>query len=363
MFTSRQIAKRKKKIRMVNKKQILSIIITLALIASVSAVFQVFDAPHAYAADDATSTVMVTGADGTTKNFTLTELEALPSVSMYGGFYQQNQKIGNNGLWTGVSVLTLCNQVGGITPDCTIAVTGQGTNTFTYEMINSGTNFNSQYRTYNNITFAPQNQTQPITVILAYRVNGTELPSSYQPAPRLVIVGPEGLLSDGSGGRGITQVTITGTAPVATPTPSPLPTPSPTASPSPSPSATQIVTPTPTQAATPTGTPTTMPTSTPAPTATAPTPLAASTASPTPQPTATATLPTPTPTISPTASPTPSPTPTEQPKTSPSAAPTPTAAPENNGGADQTTTYLIVAAVVAVVLVVALAAVMRTRKK
>jgi hypothetical protein len=214
---------------MINKK-LLSILITFALIAFSSATIQLFEVPQAYAANDPTATILVTGADGTSKSFTLTELEALPSSSMYGGFYQQNQKIGNNGLWTGVSVLSLCKEVGGITPDNTITVTGQGTNTFTYEMIYSGTDINSEYKTYNNLTNEPQEQTEPITVILAYRVNGTELPDSYQPAPRLIMVGPEGLLGEGSGGRGITQVTITNT-PSATATPSPMQTATPTSPP------------------------------------------------------------------------------------------------------------------------------------
>ena len=98
----------------------------------------------------------------------------------------------------------------------------------------------SRRNTYNNITGTSQNQTQPINVILAYQVNGTDLPSSSQPAPRLVIVGPEGLLCDGSGGRSITEVIIVNAVPVATQSatastsitsPSPTIVPSPTATP------------------------------------------------------------------------------------------------------------------------------------
>ncbi len=202
-------------------------------------------------------TVTITGATGTTQTYTLTQLEAMPSISMYGGIYQTNQQISNRGLWTGVSVLYLCNQVGGINAYNNITVTGQGNNSFTYDMVNDGIHFNDQYKTYSNTTGAETNQTQPITFILAYQVNGTALPSSSQPAPRLVIVGPEGLLMDGSGGRSITQVSIVDTAPSPTPTPTPSPTPtlspSPTPSPTHSPTASPALTNTPSPTSTSTG--------------------------------------------------------------------------------------------------------------
>jgi hypothetical protein len=198
-------------------------------------------------------TITVTGYTGKTTTYTLTQLENTPSINMNGGFYQPNQHVANSGLWTGVSLLYLCNQVGGITPTCYLSVTGQGTNNFTYDMITSGTNLNQQYITYNS-TGSVQNQTQPITLILAYQVNGTNLPSGSQPAPRLVIVGPEGLLIDGSGGKSITQVTVTNTVPSNTPTP--VPTPTSTAMPIASPTPSQIPSPTPSPTALLTASPT-----------------------------------------------------------------------------------------------------------
>jgi hypothetical protein len=199
-----------------------------------------------------TPTILVTGSNGQSINYTLTQLEALPSVTWYGGFYQPNQKQINSGLWTGVELLYLCDQVGGLSPSGNVTVTGQGNNTFTYSMIYGGLNLNQQYNTYNNQTGALQNQTQSISLILAYRVNGTDLPSSSQPDPRLVIIGPEGLLIDGSGGRSITQITVT--SPTPSPTLTPTPTTAPTASPSPSTSPTILPSSTPTVSASPTPT-------------------------------------------------------------------------------------------------------------
>ena len=204
----------------------------------------------------------VNGLNGIQQNYTLTQLQAMPNISLYGGFYQTNQHIGNSGLWTGVAVDYICIQAGGINSNTNVTVTGQGSNTFTYDMVNSGTHFNDGYKTYSNTTGAETNQTQQVTLILAYQVNGTSLPSSSLPAPRLVIVGPEGLLMDGSGGRSITQITITNIAPAATPMPTPIPTISPTSTPTPSH--------TPTASPSPSPSPT--PTSTPPPTSTTPAP-------------------------------------------------------------------------------------------
>ena len=145
----------------------------------------------------------------------------MPSVTMYGGFYQLTQKIIDNGLYSGVSLLYLCNQVGGIRPTSTIQITGQNGHIFkfTYDMVANGINFNPTYTTYNNLTGAQQAATQPITIILAYSVNGTNFPTKWLPAPRLVVVGSEGLLFEGEGGRSINQITLIDTAPPPTPTP------------------------------------------------------------------------------------------------------------------------------------------------
>jgi hypothetical protein len=183
----------------------------------------------------------VNGLNGAQQNYTLTQIKAMPIVSLPGGFYQTNQNQINSGTWTGVSVLYLCNQVGGITANTNITVTGQGNNTFTYTMVNDGTSLNSQYKTYNNQTGAEQNQTQPVTLILAYQFNGTNIASNQ--VPRLVIVGSEGLLMDGSGGRSVTSISITNIAPTPTPTPSPTPTATPTPTPTPLPKTARTPTP------------------------------------------------------------------------------------------------------------------------
>jgi hypothetical protein len=272
-------------------KPIHSVFALLALTAIVLAALAMSGTQSANAQTGTVLTVI--GYDGTVKNYTLAELQNLPSVSGYGGYYQPNQNQINSGNWTGVSLYYLCNQTSGITSTCNVSVVGQGTNNFTYAMTANGIDLNPTYSTYNNVTGALQNQTQPVTILLAYLINGTALPSGMTPAPRLVIIGPEGLLMIGTGGRSITQITITNSAPAPTPTPTPSPTPTatPTPTPTPTPTAAPTFTPTPAPTSTPTQTPTPTPT---------PTPLPTSSSTPTQEPTAT-------PSSLPTESPTPSP--------------------------------------------------------
>jgi hypothetical protein len=299
-----------------------------------------------------TPTVMVTGYTGVSQNFSLTDMQAMFAVSGYGGFYQPNQKQINCGNWTGVSLNYLCSQIaGGITSTCTISVIGQATNNFTYDMVANGANLNTAYATYNNVTGSAQNQTQPTTVLLAYMVNGSALSASIGPAPRLVIVGPEGLLIIGTGGKSITQVNITNSAPAPTPTPTPTATPTPTPSPTPTLTITPSLTLVPTSAPTPTAAPTQ--TSTPIATATF-----EATATPTLAPTPTATeAPTPTPTPVPimgTAQATSSPSPTPLPTS------TATPAPNQTQG---TITFLAVSVTTIFVAVIAVAYIMKRTKK
>ncbi len=277
------------------------------------------------------SILTITGYDGTTKNYTLSDLQNLPSVSGYGGYYQPNQNQVNNGNWTGVSLYYLCNQTSGITSTCNVSVIGQGTNDFSYEMVANGTNLNLAYKTYNNLTGAAQNQTQPVTLLLAYQVNSTDLPSSIAPAPRLVIIGPEGLLMIGTGGRSITQINIIDTSPTPTLTPTQIP----SATSTPSATPTLISSPTPIMTATPTVTPTQIPT----PTQTTPT------ATPTPQ-------------LSPTETPTVSAT--EQPTASPTA--TLSASPEPNETEQSTVLYIAITVVVIIIAAIAIAVAFKRRK-
>jgi hypothetical protein len=140
-------------------------------------------------------TLTLIGSTGTTITKNATEILAMPSVSGLGGTRGSSGTIGNYGTYQGVSLLYLCNLVGGIQNGSTIRtidVTGNFTADFTYEQVQNGTGF-ATYSTNGTAV----NATQLLTVVIAYSLNGTELSSSNGPL-RAVIVGPEGLASTGS---------------------------------------------------------------------------------------------------------------------------------------------------------------------
>ena len=169
-------------------KRVFTVIVVIALLASVTAATM-----HAFALQPVTLTLI--GGTGTiTKN--QDDILAMPSISGDGGTRTSSGKISNVGTYAGVSVLYVCNLVGGITSDSIISLidtTGTYIVNFTYQQVNDGQGFN----TYNPTTGDAQAATQPLTLILAYSVNGSELASSSGPL-RAVIVGSEGLLTEGT---------------------------------------------------------------------------------------------------------------------------------------------------------------------
>jgi hypothetical protein len=151
-------------------------------------------------------TLTLTGGTGT---ITKTEVDiiAMPSTSGQGGTKSGGGSISNYGTYEGVSVLYLCNLVGGIDENSvirTIDASGEYITDFTYEQVNDGQGF----ATYNPTTGEAQEATQPLTLILAYSLNGSELSGSSGPL-RAVIVGPEGLLTSSSlWNKQVTQIVI-----------------------------------------------------------------------------------------------------------------------------------------------------------
>jgi hypothetical protein len=137
-------------------------------------------------------TLTVTSSNGQSVVLNQTGIGALSSYTAWGGYKNKLGFLKGRGYYTGVSMNTFCNLVGGIHKGQTLRVTGSdGYNiTFTYEQVNGN------FTTYNNVTGAPQIPTQPLTTILAYYFNGQNLTSSGGSSLRFAIVGPEGLCTD-----------------------------------------------------------------------------------------------------------------------------------------------------------------------
>jgi len=139
--------------------------------------------------DDMTLTIK--GANGTTLVFDTSGIAALPSVSGMGGMNSHGE-IKGVGNYTGISILSLVNMVGGMPSNSFVRLTAADTYTkdYTYEQITSGTG----YGTFDPVTNDATDATQPITAILAYAVDDELLSPSSGPL-RSAFIGPEGLLT------------------------------------------------------------------------------------------------------------------------------------------------------------------------
>jgi len=138
-------------------------------------------------------TLTVVGLNGTQVVLHENDIAALTSYRAYGGFVKSNGAIGNRGNYTGVPLTTLLNVVGGIS-------SGYGVEAIApdnyYKTLSYGNLNGTGLRTYDNMTGQAVQANQTLTPMLAYCYNDVNLTSG---GPlRLVIVGPEGLLTQSS---------------------------------------------------------------------------------------------------------------------------------------------------------------------
>jgi hypothetical protein len=139
-------------------------------------------------------TLTVVALNGTQIILNQNEIGNLTSYQAYGGLRKSSGTIANLGNYTGVPITTLLNMVGGIRNGYSVKIMALGSSpysqTLSYPNLN-GTGLN----TYSSTTGALVQHNQTLTPMLAYYYNGANLTSG---GPlRLVIVGPEGLCTDG----------------------------------------------------------------------------------------------------------------------------------------------------------------------
>jgi hypothetical protein len=137
------------------------------------------------------------GLNGNSLTLNESDIAKLESFTSRGGFKNSIGNIGGIGNYTGVRLNDLCNLIGGISSTCSLNITGNDgySIVYTYDQV-----MGNNLVTFNPTTHDETNQTQPLTLILAYYKDGLNLTSNGEDPPgplRLVIIGPEGLLTDG----------------------------------------------------------------------------------------------------------------------------------------------------------------------
>jgi len=131
--------------------------------------------------------------NGTQLVLNQTDIGRLPSFESEGGLETSAGSLEDIANYTGVTLSTLLALVGGMNSSCALNVTASdGYNmVLTYDQV-EGWNFT----TYSPVTGAEVSTAQPFTLVLAYYENGANLTSDIGPL-RLVILGPQDLLTDG----------------------------------------------------------------------------------------------------------------------------------------------------------------------
>ncbi len=176
-------------------KKILAIAVILIVIVAVVAAWQV---PPLLTGGNKNPNVpslslTLKGATGEEKVLDETDFADLTAITSQGGYKTSGGVIATVGRFTGVSVLSLCDLVGGMSSDATLTVIASDgySMVFTYDQVNG-----QDFTTYDPITGSEKVATQPLTLVVNYLHNDTALPSEIGPL-RMGVVGSEGLLTEG----------------------------------------------------------------------------------------------------------------------------------------------------------------------
>jgi len=139
-------------------------------------------------------TLTLVGANGTQRILHASDIAKLASYNGRAGFETSDGSIEGIGNYTGVQLITLCNLVGGIGTNDSVQITGSDgySMVFSYnQMIGNG------FVTYDPVTGNEVSSTETLTLVVAYYENGTKLTYDNGSPLRLVILGKDGLLTDG----------------------------------------------------------------------------------------------------------------------------------------------------------------------
>jgi len=134
----------------------------------------------------------IVGADGIQVVLDEADIGNLTSYRAYGGFKNQLGFVKGLGNYTGVSLNTLCDLVGGLTSTCIVNVSASDgySGNFTFDEV-----VNGNFTTYNsNGDEVPHSQ--PLVPIVAYYFNDVNISDPEVGPLRLAIVGPEGLVTN-----------------------------------------------------------------------------------------------------------------------------------------------------------------------
>ncbi|PVX26366.1 MAG: hypothetical protein CW691_01655, partial [Candidatus Bathyarchaeum sp.] len=138
-------------------------------------------------------TLTVVGASGEQVVLDENNITDLTAITSRGGYKTSGGLVALVGNFTGVSMSTILDLVGGMTSDSTLTVTAADgySMVFTYDQING-----NGYNTYDPNTGSEAPSNEQLTLMVNYLCNGETLPEDKGPL-RMAIVGSSGLLTEG----------------------------------------------------------------------------------------------------------------------------------------------------------------------
>jgi len=137
-------------------------------------------------------TLTLVALNGTTVSLDSSSIAELPSFTSKGGLMTSVGTIKAVNNYTGVKIDTLCDLMGGMSSETSVRVTAADG----YSMIYSYEQLLGDFVTYDPKTGNKIVHNQTLTPIVAYHINEENLEEDEGPL-RFLIVGPEGLITDG----------------------------------------------------------------------------------------------------------------------------------------------------------------------
>jgi hypothetical protein len=133
-------------------------------------------------------------ANGTEVVLTATDIAGFDSYTASGGTKSSSGSIKNIGTYTGIPILDLLDLVGGVSSGDSVKVTASDdyVSSISYEQLNGQTI--ATYDSEGN----PVEATEPLTMIVAYYMDGTALSAEDVGLLRIAVVGPEGVITSGN---------------------------------------------------------------------------------------------------------------------------------------------------------------------
>jgi len=133
----------------------------------------------------------IVGATGSEVVLDENDIAALPSYRAYGGFKKKTGAVMGLGNYTGVSLNTLCDLVGGLSSTYIVNVSANDySSIFTFDEVANG-NFTTYDSGGDEVPHS-----QPLVPIVAYYFNDVNITEDSGAPLRLAIVGPEGLVTN-----------------------------------------------------------------------------------------------------------------------------------------------------------------------